>query len=146
MFKDIQKLLTRKNLPQLLVALVGVLYIVGDVTPPHELAGVVTTPIGLFVLLASVVALGRYANPVVTVIYLIAAYELYERSTKTHVRGTERMLPKDHRDPRLSAENQFPVTLEEKVVKKMAPWVLHPSSTGASYKPVLDSDMNASEL
>ena len=146
MFKDIQKLLTRKNLPQLVVAVVGVLYILGDVTPPHELAGVVTTPIGLFVLLASVVALGRYANPVVTVIYLIAAYELYERSTKTHVRGPERMLPKDNRDPRLNAENQFPVTLEEQVVKKMAPWVLHPSSTAATYKPVLDSDMNASEL
>ena len=59
MFKDIQKLLTRKNLPQLVVAVVGVLYILGDVTPPHELAGVVTTPIGLFVLLASVVKLFR---------------------------------------------------------------------------------------
>ena len=33
MFKDIQKLLTRKNLPQLVVAVVGVLYILGDVTP-----------------------------------------------------------------------------------------------------------------
>ena len=146
MFKEMQKLLTRKNLPQLVVAVVGVLYILGDVTPPHELAGVVTTPIGLFVLLASVVALGRYANPVVTVIYLVAAYELYERSTKSHVRGPERKLPRDHRDPQLTAENQFPVTLEEKVVKKMAPWVLHPSTTSASYKPVLDSDMNASEL
>lgn len=146
MFKDIQKLLTRKNLPQLVVAVVGILYILGDVTPPHDLAGVVTTPIGLFVLLASVIALGSHANPVVTVIYLVAAYELYHRSTKTHVRGTERMLPKDDRDPQLNAENQFPVTLEEKVVKKMAPWVLHPSTSAPSYKPVLDSDMNASEL
>jgi len=146
MFNDIQKLFTRRNLPQLVVAVVGVLYILGDVSPPHDFAGVVTTPIGLFVLLASVIVLARHANPVVTVIYLIAAYELYERSTKTHVRGPERMLPKDHRDPQLNAENQFPVTLEEQVVKKMAPWVLHPSTTAASYKPVLDSDMNASEL
>ena len=46
----------------------------------------------------------------------------------------------------LTAENQFPVTLEEQVVKKMAPWVLHPSKTAASYKPVMESDLNASDL
>ncbi len=146
MLKDIQKLITRKNLPQLIVAIVGILYILGDITPPHEVAGIVTTPLGVVVLLASVIMLGRYANPVVTVIYLIAAYELFHRSQKTHVRGPEKMLPKDKRDPRLTPENQFPVTLEEQVVKKMAPWVLHPSTSPASFKPVLDSDMNASQL
>lgn len=148
MFLDIQKLFTRKNIPQLVVAIVGVLYILGDINPPHEIAGLVTTPIGIFVLLASVVMLSRHANPVVTVVYLIAAYELYERSHKKHVRGPEKKMPKDHRfdEHRLTVENQFPVTLEEKVVKKMAPWVLHPSKTTASFKPVMDSDMNASEL
>ena len=44
----------------------------------------------------------------VTVIYLVAAYELYERSHKNHVRGPERMLPKDKRMPHLTPENQFP--------------------------------------
>ena len=146
MFADIKKLFTRRNLPQLAVAVVGVLYILGDVTPPHEIAGLVTTPLGVVVLIASVVALGRLAHPVVTVVYLIAAYELFQRSRKTHVRGPERKLPVDKRDPQLTAENQFPVTLEEQVVKKMAPWVLHPSKTAASYKPVLDDDMNASQL
>ena len=146
MFRDIQKLFTRKNLPQLVVAVVGILYILGDITPPHEVAGLVTTPLGVVVLLASIVALGRFANPVVTVIYLIVAYELYRRSHKTHVRGTNDKLPEDKREPKLTADNQFPVTLEEKVVKKMAPWVLHPSKTAPSYKPVLDTDMNAAEL
>ena len=143
---NVEKLLTRKNLPQLVLAIVGILYILGDINPPHEMAGLVTTPIGIFVLLASIVMLSRYANPVVTVIYLIAAYELYERSHKGHVRGTERKLPEDKRMAHLTAENQFPVTLEEKVVKKMAPWVLHPSKTAASYKPVMESDLNASDL
>jgi hypothetical protein len=146
MFADIKKLLTRQNLPQLIVAVVGVLYILGDINPPHEIAGLVTTPLGVVVLIASVLALGRLAHPVVAVIYLIAAYELFQRSRKTHVRGPERKLPVDKRDPQLTAENQFPVTLEEQVVKKMAPWVLHPSKTAPSYKPVLDDDMNASEL
>lgn len=143
---NVEKLFTRKNLPQLVLALVGILYILGDIHPPHEVAGLVTTPIGIFVLLASVIMLSRFTNPIVTVIYLIAAYELYERSHKSHVRGTERKLPKDKRMPELTAENQFPVTLEEQVVKKMAPWVLHPSKHAASYKPVMESDLNASDL
>lgn len=143
---NVEKLFTRKNLPQLVLALVGILYILGDIHPPHEVAGLVTTPIGIFVLLASVVMLSRYTHPVVTVVYLVAAYELYERSHKTHVRGTERKLPKDKRMPELTAEHQFPVTLEEQVVKKMAPWVLHPSKNAASYKPVMESDLNASDL
>lgn len=146
MMLNIKKLFTRKNIPQLVLAVVGVLYILGDINPPHEMAGVVTTPIGIVVLLASVIMLSRYANPVVTVIYLVAAYELYERSHKSHVRGTERKLPKDKRMPHLTAENQFPVTLEEKVVKKMAPWVMKENPNPPSFRPVLDDDMNASEL
>ena len=143
---NVEKLFTRKNLPQLVLAIVGILYILGDIHPPHEVAGLVTTPIGIFVLFASIVMLCRYTHPIVTVIYLIAAYELYERSHKSHVRGTERKLPKDKHRPELTAENQFPVTLEEQVVKKMAPWVLHPSKTPASYKPVMESDLNSSDL
>lgn len=143
---NVEKLFTRKNLPQLVIALVGILYILGDINPPHDVAGLVTTPIGIFVLLASVIMLSRYTHPVVTVVYLIAAYELYERSHKNYVRGPERKLPVDKRMPELTPENQFPVTLEEKVVKKMAPWVLHPSKSAASYKPVMDSDLNASTL
>lgn len=143
---NLEKMFTRKNIPQLVLAVVGILYILGDIRPPHEMAGLVTTPIGIFILLASILMLSRYSNPMVTVIYLIAAYELYERSHKNHVRGPERKLPKDKRMPHLTAENQFPVTLEEKVVKKMAPWVLHASKTPASFKPVMESDLNASEL
>ena len=146
MMMNVEKLFKRKNIPQLVLGVVGVLYILGDISPPHELAGLVTTPIGIFVLLASIVMLSRYANPMVTVIYLVAAYELYERSHKNHVRGPERMLPKDKRMPHLTPENQFPVTLEEQVVKKMAPWVMKENPNPPTFRPVLDDDMNASEL
>ena len=50
---NIEKLFTRKNIPQLILAIVGILYILGDIRPPHEMAGLVTTPIGVFVLLVN---------------------------------------------------------------------------------------------
>lgn len=143
---NMKDLLTRKNLPQVVLGVLGALYILGDIKPPHELSKFIANPIGAAVLLASVVMLSRFANPVVTVIYLLAAYELYERSHKTHVRGVEEKMPVDKRMPHLTAENQFPVTLEEQVVKKMAPWVMKENPVPPSYKPVLDDDMNASEL
>jgi hypothetical protein len=42
--------------------------------------------------------------------------------------------------------NQFPVTLEENVVKNMAPWVMKKSTTEPSYVPVMDSDLEGSSL
>jgi len=143
---DIRKVLTRQNIPQWVLAIVGILYILGDITPPHIMADHVTTPIGILVLLAVAVFLSRFVHPIVTIIYLIAAYELYERSRKTRVRGPERKLPKDVDAPHLTPENQFPITLEEQVVKKMAPWVMKENMIPPSYKPVLDDDMNASTL
>tara|TARA_B110001469_G_scaffold77737_1_gene73611 strand:+ start:1629 stop:2069 length:441 start_codon:yes stop_codon:yes gene_type:complete len=146
MMLNIENLFTRKNIPQLVLAIMSVFYILGDILPPHNLAGLIATPLGVAVLIASAVLLSRCAHPVVTVVYLIAIYELYERSRKTHVRGTEQKLPVDKRQPHLTHENQFPVTLEEKVVKKMAPWVMKENHVPPSFKPVLDNDMNASEL
>jgi len=143
---NIRKLLTRQNIPQWVLATVCILYILGDITPPHAIADHVTTPIGIFVLISVAVLLSRFVHPMVTVIYLIAAFELYERSFKTRVRGPERKLPRDKRNPQLTPENQFPVTLEEQVVKKMAPWVMKENMVPPSYKPVLDDDMNASTL
>ena len=143
---DISNMLTRKDIPQWVLAIVGILYILGDINPPHVIAEHVTRPIGILVLIAIAVLLSRYVHPMVTIIYLVAAYELYERSYKSRVRGPERKLPKDKRMPSLTPENQFPVTLEEQVVKKMAPWVMKENIVPPSYKPVLDDDMNASSL
>lgn len=144
--ENIKNMLMPKNLPQLVLAIVSILYILGDIRPSDKMSKLVTTTGGGVVLLASIATLSCYANPVVTVIYLIALYELYERSTKHYIPGTESKLPKDKRMPHLNPENQFPVTLEEKVVKKMIPLVHHPINTTPSYKPVLNSTLNAYEL
>jgi uncharacterized membrane protein YcaP (DUF421 family) len=49
---NILKLLTRQNIPQWVLATVCILYILGDITPPHAIADHVTTPIGIFVLIS----------------------------------------------------------------------------------------------
>lgn len=143
---DFKKLLTRENLPQVVLGVVSALYILGDIKPPQDVAGLVKTPIGMFVLAALAIMVGYHSHAIVAVLFAVAAYELYHRGTKHHIRGTEQKLPRDKRQPHLNPEVQFPVTLEEQVVKKMAPWVLTPNATPASYKPVMDSELDGSNL
>ena len=143
---DTKNLFSRKNLPELVLAAVSVLYILGDISPPPGMAGIITTPLGMIVLIASAIMLCSCAHPIITVTYLIAAYELYERSNKTKARADKILFQRDKRQPEINPEIQFPITLEEKVVKKMAPWVMKENQTPPTYKPVLDDDMNASEV
>ena len=143
---NLKKLFTRENLPELILGGISALYILGDIKPPQGLAGLVDTPMGTIVLLMAVVLVGSRSHPIVSVLFLVAAYELYKRSKDHYIRGTQDKLPKDKHRPHLSPEVQFPVTLEEQVVKKMAPWVLTTSTTPASYKPVMDSDLDGADL
>ena len=144
--KNLKKMFTRENLPQLVLAVVCALYILGDIKPPQELAGIVKTPLGTVVLMVSALLVAYHSNPIVAVLFLVAAYELHKRADDHHISGVERKLPADKKNPTLTSEMQFPVTLEEQVVKKMAPWVLTKSTTPASYKPVMDSELDGSDL
>ena len=55
---NLKKLLTRDNLPELILGGISALYILGDIKPPQGLAGLVDTPMGTIVLLMAVVLVG----------------------------------------------------------------------------------------
>ena len=46
----------------------------------------------------------------------------------------------------MMAQNQFPMTLEEEVIKNRAPLVSSAPTGPASYKPVLESDGSATAV
>ena len=143
---DFTKLFKKDKQYNYFIVALLIIYIIFNVQTPDLLAHYIDTLVGKIAVVLLGLSVFMHADKLVGILTLVAAYELYERSHKTHVRGTERKLPKDKRMPELTAEHQFPVTLEEQVVKKMAPWVLHPSKNAASYKPVMESDLNASDL
>jgi hypothetical protein len=143
---NLQSLFKRENIPQLVLGVVCALYILGDVRTPHAVAKLAKTHLGVIVMMGLVIMVAYHSHPIVGVLTLVAFYELYKRSHKHHVEGTVKHAPVDHKRPHLNVENQYPVTLEEKVVKQMAPWVMNENNSPASYKPVLDSDMGSSDL
>jgi hypothetical protein len=89
------------------------------------------------------------ANPVLAVLAVFVAFDLMRRSTSTTGLGAlEKYAPTEKKKmSQFTAFNQFPYTLEQEVVSKMAPIVRSGSSiTPASYKPLLDNLHDASPI
>jgi len=130
---------------QLLLLVVLIFYIVLNVQTPSSLAPLIDNIYGNIGIILCAFYLLANSNPIVGVIVIFAAYELIKRSS--HSTGTlaiSRYLPTElKKEGHLSAFNQFPVTLEEEVVKQMAPLINNEGSSSLDYKPVLDNIHNA---
>ena len=93
------------------------------------------------------IALTIFANshPVLGVLSLVAAYELIKRSsvsTGTHAIKNYLASEKE-KVTDFTKFNDFPVTLEEEVVAKMAPLVQNNDAPKGNFKPVLDDQHDA---
>ena len=89
------------------------------------------------------------SNPVLAVLALFVAFDLVRRSSiSTGVDAIKKYTPSEQKKAsQFSAFNQFPYTLEQEVVKKMAPIIQSGSSLNkASYKPFLDNLYDAAPL
>lgn len=116
---------------------------------PEPLADVVDTIPGKFAVVAIAIMLFGYTNPVLGVLGLFVAFDLIMRSrATTGIDALKQYGPSQARmDSQFNAMNQFPYTLEQEVVKKMAPIVQSGSSlTKASYKPLLENLHDASTI
>lgn len=116
---------------------------------PEPLADVVDTIPGKFAVVAIAIMLFGYTNPVLGVLGLFVAFDLIMRSrATTGIDALKKYGPSQARmDSQFNAMNQFPYTLEQEVVKKMAPIpytnsLIHP----VSFRPLLNNLHNASPI
>lgn len=134
-----------KNRSELLMLTVLVLYITLNVQTPDMLAKLVDNVLGNVVIILAALYLLTNTNPIVGVVALYAAYELIRRSDKSNISSNfKKFLPtQEKKDGHFSAFNQFPVTLEEQMVKKMAPLVETSGPSNLNYKPNQEEVHNA---
>ena len=127
----------------LLVALI--LYSILNIQTPDFLANLIDNVYGNIVVIFAAFYLLAKCHPIIGVIGLFAAYELIRRSShSTGSLAIQRYLPTEtKKSGHLSAFNQFPVTLEEEVVKQMAPLVESAGPSNLDYKPMSDETYNA---
>lgn len=143
-----QNLLKKSNYHHLALLTVLLLYSIFNIQTPSMLANLIDNIYGNIVVIFVAFYLFANTQPIVGVVGLFAAYELIKRSS--HSNGTlaiQRYLPTElTKNGHLSAFNQFPVTLEEEVVKQMAPLVESAGPSNINYKPVSNNTHNAMDV
>ena len=141
----VNDLFLKKNQNQLFVLILLVLYIILDIQTPGQLAKLIDNVYGNIVVILGAFYLLSCCNPIVGVIGLFAAYELIQRSSqRTGTSAIQRYLPSQmKKDGHFSAFNQFPVTLEEQMVKQMAPLVETSGPNHLHYQPASGHTHNA---
>jgi len=143
------QLFEKKHLKDTMLVLVFSIYLVMGYPTPEPVAAVVDTLVGKLVIMFVVISLFVYANPIVAVLSLLVAFDLMRRSSKsTGIDALARYAPTERKKmSQFTAFNQFPYTLEQDVVKKMAPIVQGGyTMTKPTFKPVLEQQHNASPI
>ena len=65
---------------EIVASLLLVIYLLVDVSTPNYMKSILKTQMGMIILLVLLVLIGVYANPLVTILVIFAAYEMVRRS------------------------------------------------------------------
>jgi hypothetical protein len=142
-------LFKKENTSQLALAILFIIYLIMGYKTPEPIANVIDTLVGKVVIFIVVIFMFMHANPILAVLSLFVAFDLIRRSSAaTGIDALKQYLPtEEKKSSQFTAFNQFPYTLEQEVVKKMAPIVQSGTSlTKPSYKPLLENLHDASTI
>ena len=142
-------LFQKENIGELALIIIFIIYLIMGYKTPEPLAGMVDSVIGKIIIFIIVIYLFMHSNPILAVLSLFVAFDLIRRSSiTTGIDALNRYAPSEaKRTSQFTAYNQFPYTLEQEVVTKMAPIMRAGSSISqSSYKPVLNNLYDASPV
>jgi len=128
------------------------LFIVLPIEVPHEIAGLIDTNLGKIVVV--VIVLNMFlSHPVLGSVGGIAAYELIKRSSTVSKRSKHASAPafvptERVKTGNLNKLNQFPVTVEELVIKQKIPYSFNISNPSVSkgYAATTEDTRNAANV
>lgn len=145
-------LFKKEHIGELVLVILIIIYLILGLKTPEPIADLIDTLVGKIVIFSIVIYLFIHANPVLAILALFTAFQLmYHSSMSVRYSSQSTLGPLTKYAPTeikeyspFSAHNQFPYTLEQEVVAKMAPMV----KTGCSlktapYKPNLDNTYDA---
>jgi hypothetical protein len=147
--ESFSSLFKKQHIGELVLAILFIIYLIMGYKTPEPVANLVDTLVGKIVIFIIVIYLFSNANPILAVLSLFVAFDLIRRSSAaTGIDALKKYAPTEEKKmSQFSAFNQFPYTLEQEVVAKMAPIMKSGSSLSqASYKPLLDNLHDASSL
>lgn len=142
-------LFKKEHRGELILTIILIIYLILGYKTPQPIAFLVDNIVGKIVIIVIVIYMFLYTNPILAVITLFVAFDLMRRSSTSMYNNLfQSYIPsEENKMGQFTAFNQFPYTLEQEVVKKMAPIVQSGSVlTKPSYHPMLDNLYDASPL
>ena len=147
--ESFSSLLKKKHMGELVLVVLFIIYLIIGLKTPEPVAGIIDTLVGKIVIFIIIIYLFMHANPILAVLALFVGFDLIRRSSMaTGIDALQKFAPSEEKkSSQFTAFNQFPYTLEQEVVKKMAPIVQGGSSMSkASYSPILEDLHDASPI
>ena len=144
----LNELLEKKNMPQLLLVILFIIYLVIGFKTPESVSMMIDSGLGKIVVALVALLLFAYSNPILGVLGVFVAFHLIrDASIKTGMAGLEEYAPTEKKKwSPFNKNNQFPYTLEEEVVKKMAPQKFNTDYTKATFQPLLEDTYDAAHV
>jgi hypothetical protein len=142
-------LLKKEHMGELILIILFIIYLIMGYKTPEPIASMIDSLAGKIVIVIIVIYMFMHTHPILAILALFVAFDLIRRSSMTTgIDALKRYAPSEVRkSSQFSAFNQFPYTLEQEVVKKMAPIVQSGSSLSKpSYKPLLENLYDASPI
>lgn len=147
--ESMSSLFEKKQSSELILSGLFIIYLIMGFTMPAPVANMVDTLFGKVLVVLSSLALFIYGNPVLGVLGLMVAYKLITTASLTTGTGPmERFEPTEARKwQKFAPIHQFPHTLEQEVVNKMAPIVRKDMlAAKAPYRPTLEDFHDAQSI
>ena len=142
-------LFKKEHTGEFILIILMIIYLIMGFKTPEIIANMIDNVIGKVVIVLIVIYLFMHSNPILAVLAALVAFDLMRRSNDaTGLGALSAYAPSEKKKmSQFTAFNQFPYTLEQEVVRKMAPVVrsggfLNPPS----YKPMLENLYDASPL
>ena len=145
---NFKELIEAEKRNQTLLAIILIIYIILNVKTPNMLAKLIDNLVGYIVVIIITIIIFANSHPIVGILTIVAAYELIKRSsvsTGTHAIRNYLESEKSKVDD-FSSYNDFPITLEEETVNKMAPLVVNNDEPSSEFKPILDVQHDAANI
>jgi hypothetical protein len=144
----IDKLLEKRNMSQLVLVILFIIYLILGFKMPDPVANVIDSSVGKIVVCLVALLLFGYSNPILGVLGIMVAYQLIKSSSeKTGMAALEQYYPTEEKKwSPFTPTHQFPYTLEQEVVKQMASQKFNANFVKAPYRPVLDDTHDASMI
>jgi len=143
------ELFKKEHRGEFILIILIIIYLILGFKTPEIIAVMIDNIVGKVIIILIVIYLFMHANPILAVLAALVAFDLMRRSNDvTGLGALAAYAPSEKKKmSQFTAFNQFPYTLEQEVVAKMAPIVRSGSSlNAASYKPLLDNLYDAAPL